>query len=301
MQDPQHYAAQQPQYVVQPQYAAQPQPMYAAQAQPMYAVQPQMQMQVHPSMHGQLQLPNTPTMQQNAQAKPLGADSDAVRSGIGLVGGTLMVLMLYVAWPSEQNIVVRAAGVNVTQMCLPSDSNPCRFTFEMEVPLEVTSSNYFEHPATLAVDVSYTGHSSFSNFGGLTSACPCPLAAGSWDGVVESRPVLSVPRPFTIPVPVHAVDTASLASQAYSNAMFKELASDCSDDEVFEIQVSGWLNYSSLLISNQQFTGSRIRLACSRQMLDAIDAAGNGETSASPWPTPTATLLVLAATAARLR
>jgi hypothetical protein len=259
-----------------------------------------MQMQVHPSMQGQLQLPNTPTMQQNAQPKPLGADSDAVRSGIGLVGGTLMLLMLYVAWPSEQNIVVRAAGVNVTQMCLPSDSNPCRFAFEMEVPLEVTSSNYFEHPATLAVDVSYTGLASFSNFGGLTSACPCPLAAGSWDGVVESRPVLSVPRPFTIPVPVHAVDTTSLAGQAYSNAMFKELASDC-DDEVFEIQVSGWLNYSSLLISNQQFTGSTIRLACSRQMLDAIDAAGDGETSASPWPRPTATLLVLAATAARLR
>jgi hypothetical protein len=119
--------------------------------------------------------------------------------------------------------------------------------------------------------------------------------------VVESRPVLSVPRPFTIPVPVHAVDTTSLAGQAYSNAMFKELASDC-DDEVFEIQVSGWLNYSSLLISNQQFTGSKIRLACSRQMLDAIDAAGgNDETSASLWPRPTATLLVLAATAARLR
>ena len=85
--------------------------------------------------------------------------------------------------------------------------------------------------------------------------------------------------------------------------MFKELASDC-DDEVFEIQVSGWLNYTSQLISNQKFEGSTIQLACSRQMLDAIDAAGGGgddETSASPWPRPTATLLVLVAVALRLR
>ena len=83
--------------------------------------------------------------------------------------------------------------------------------------------------------------------------------------------------------------------------MFKELASDC-DDEVFEIQVSGWLNYTSLLISNQHFEGSTIQLACSRQMLDAIDAAGgNDETSASLWPRPSATLLVLVATALRLR
>ena len=61
--------------------------------------------------------------------------------------------------------------------------------------------------------------------------------------------------------------------------------------------MTGWLNYTSLLISNQHFEGSTIQLACSRQMLDAIDAASggaDGETSASSWPRPTATLLALA-------
>lgn len=284
MQNPQQYAVQlQPQYVVQPQYAPHP------------------QVQVHPSMQGQLQLPNTPSIQ-NMQAKPPSGEGNAARGCVACVGVTLLVMTLYAAWPSDQGIEVRTNGLNVTDMCLPSESSPCRFTFEMDVPLEVTSSNYFEHPATVGIDVSYTGLASFGNLGGLTSPCPCPIASGSWEGVLESRPVLSVPRSFPVPVSVHAVDTTSLVSQAYSDAMFKELASDCADEEgIFEIQVSGWLNYSSVLISNQRFEAPPIELACSRQMLDAINVAAgdeDGRHSASPWLSPAATMLVLAAATA---
>lgn len=97
-----------------------------------------------------------------------------------------------------------------------------------------------------------------------------------------------------VAVALHAIDTTTLAGQAHSGALFEELSSDCTDDSRFEIAISGWLNYTSLVISNQQFDSSTIVLACPDVMMQAIGAAGSGGTSAAAWSRPTATLLVLA-------
>ena len=178
-QAPQPYMQQQP---PPPQmYAQPPQQQYMQQQPP----------QVHPSMQGQMQLPNTPSNQNLGGGGASGGD-DGPRAAVGGVGGFLLLVVAYVAWPSDSPISVQAHGVNVTNMMFPDDTYPPDpFVFEMDMPLEITSTNYFEHEATLAVEVSYTGLSSIANGLGMGSECPCALAAGSQDVTIESRPVLS--------------------------------------------------------------------------------------------------------------
>ena len=187
---PQMYAQQPPQV-----YAQQPPQQYIQQQPPQQYMQQQQQQQqqpsqVHPSMQGQMQLPNTPSNQNLGGGAQSGGDDG--RAAAGGAGGFLLLVVAYIAWPSDSPISVRAHGVNVTDMVFPDDtasSDP--FVFEMDMPVEITSTNYFEHEATLAVEVSYTGLSSIANVLGMGSECPCALAAGSWEGTIESRPMLS--------------------------------------------------------------------------------------------------------------
>ena len=321
---PQAYAPGAPQPA-----AAVQQPAYAApqMAVPMQVQQPQMAvaqpMQVplqaagvqplQPAMAAAAHLPNAGG---SAQALPVAGgsagkpgDDGQARAGVACVGLCLLLVMVYVAWPSDATVSVRGSGINVTAMAFPTPppegeaaprggraADP--FVFEMTMPFDIASTNYFEHEALLGVTVQYAGRSTLSNGLGLGSVCPCLLAEGvSTTFDVLAQPVLTVNSPFTVPVSLSsAVDTSSLVS-SNSQELFKELSADCTDDTTFEIQVSGWLNYTSLLMQNQAFETSSFELSCPQVMMSAISSRQAG-TSAAAAPGALLLPLVLALWAA---
>ena len=284
---------QQPAYAA-PQMAVQPQ-MAVAPAAPMQVplqagVQP-----LQPAMAAAAHLPNAGG---SAQALPVVAggkrgDDGQARTGVAGVGLCLLLLMVYVAWPSDATVSIRGSGINVTAMAFPTPppegevaprggraADP--FVFEMTMPFDITSTNYFEHEALLGVTVQYAGRSTLSNGLGLGSVCPCLLAEGvSTTFDVLAQPVLTVNSPFTVPVSLSsAVDTSSLLS-SNSQELFKELSADCTDDTTFEIKVSGWLNYTSLLMQNQAFETSSFELSCPQVMMSAISSRQAGNSAAA--------------------